>query len=90
MEHSPETYARVVPRMRQALETAGRDPASITVTVVGSVGTPDELARWAELGVNRVIVTAWCKGENPLTGMERFATELIEPAGATWKPAVGA
>jgi len=87
MEHSPETYARVLPRMRQVLEQAGRDPASVTVTVVGSVASPDDLARWAELGVDRLIVTPWARDETPLGGMERFATEIIEPAGATWEPA---
>lgn len=89
MEHSPETYARVMPRMQQALETAGRDPASVTTTVVGSAGSPGDLSRWAELGVDRLIVTSWSEGENPLAGMERFATDIIGPAGATWDPAAG-
>ena len=73
--------------MRHVLEEAGRDPASVTVTVVGSVASADDLAGWAQLGVDRLIVTPWGKGENPLLGMERFATEIIEPAGAAWEPA---
>jgi probable F420-dependent oxidoreductase len=86
MEHSPETYPRAARRMRQVLESEGRDPASVSVSVVGSAQSPDDLARWAELGVDRLIVTPWGKGEDRLTGMERFATDILQPAGATWEP----
>ena len=87
MEHSVETYPQVASRMQEILEAEGRDPASITVSVVGSVGSADDIARWAELGVDRLIVARpWGRDQTPMAGIERFASDILEPAGATWEP----
>ena len=52
-----------VPRLRQALEDAGRDPADFPVVPFGSVPTPGKLEHFAELGIEEVVVN--CPDTDP-------------------------
>jgi probable F420-dependent oxidoreductase len=47
---------QVLPRFRQMLTEAGRDPQSMPVTLFGPAEDADRLARYRDLGVARVVV----------------------------------
>ena len=45
-----------MPQFQQMAKDAGRDPATIPVTVFGSREDPEALKRWRDRGVTRVVV----------------------------------
>jgi probable F420-dependent oxidoreductase len=45
-----------LPKFRQMLAEAGRDPASVPVTLFGVTPEPERLARYRDLGIARVVV----------------------------------
>lgn len=73
MDHTPASAAKKAARVRQLASDACRDPAEISVTVAGHCDTPDDVARWSEAGVDRLIVTPWRRAREALDGMREFA-----------------
>ena len=55
---------------------AGRATGSSTASA-GPVDSRDDVARWAELGVTRLIVSPWARSREAVDGMRRFA-DLVE------------
>ena len=47
---------QVLPRFRQMLSEAGRDPQSVPVTLFGATEDADRLARYHDLGIARMVV----------------------------------
>jgi probable F420-dependent oxidoreductase len=74
MAHTVESVAAPVARLRSWRAEAGGDPLSITVG--GPVDGADDLERWAEAGVDRLIVSPWQRSPDAVDGMRRFA-ELV-------------
>ncbi len=73
MDHTPESAAEQVNRLRGYLEEAGPSGGRFEVTVSGSVDGRDEVARWEEAGVHRLLVAPWTSSREAVEGMERFA-----------------
>ena len=56
-------------------EEAGRDPASISITVMNAPQSVDELAELGELGVDRVVFTIWPQEPDAvLSELDRFTS----------------
>lgn len=83
MEQTPETIAPLVAQLRAAEEAAGRaTPLEVTaapkqITVVGEAPSPDEVARFAAAGVDRLIVSPWRRSAEAIDGLQRFAEECL-------------
>jgi probable F420-dependent oxidoreductase len=80
--HTPETVAPFVERLHRlrAAEPARDRPFDVTIRVpVDEVG---DLDRWESVGVTRLYLCPWEKGEDPIVGLRRFAAryELVPPA----------
>jgi alkanesulfonate monooxygenase SsuD/methylene tetrahydromethanopterin reductase-like flavin-dependent oxidoreductase (luciferase family) len=45
-----------LPRLAEAYEAAGRDPATVTVIPFGTVPTPEKLDYYAGLGIEEVVL----------------------------------
>jgi len=73
MGHTPETAAAQVAALRRAEADAGRTGPPVEVTVMGQVAEPADLERWAEAGVDRLIVVPWARSREALDGIRRFA-----------------
>jgi len=70
----------VLPRFRQMLSEAGRDPHSVPVTLFGATEDADRLARYRDLGIVRVVVMLPSgKSDQILPTLDRWA-ELIHRA----------
>jgi probable F420-dependent oxidoreductase len=70
----------VLPRFRQMLSEAGRDPHSVPVTLFGATEDADRLARYHDLGIVRVVVMLpSAKSDQILPTLDRWA-ELIHRA----------
>ncbi len=60
--------------MYRAAEEHGRDPATLTVTVMGAVEDPAGLANLGEEGVDRAVLTIWTEDSDEiLRELDRFA-----------------
>jgi alkanesulfonate monooxygenase SsuD/methylene tetrahydromethanopterin reductase-like flavin-dependent oxidoreductase (luciferase family) len=71
MGHTPESVAPIAKRLR-----AERGDA-FSITVGGAVTSPADAERFAEAGVDRVIVSPWTRTSEALDGIKRFADTLF-------------
>ena len=61
--------------VRRLAEEAGRDPASISITVMNAPQSVDELAELGELDVDRVVFTIWPQEPDAvLSELDRFTS----------------
>ena len=74
---TPESIAAPVERLRQLREEAGRGDARFEVSVGGPVATRDDVERWTDAGVDRLIVAPWERSADAIDGMRRFAERLL-------------
>ena len=71
--HDLQSIEPVLQRLQGALRAQGRALADIEVITAARVNSPDELQRWADLGVTRLVVTPWERGRDAVAALERFA-----------------
>lgn len=77
ISHTPETVTASVERLRRLREDAGRGEARFEVSVGGPVATRDDVSRWADAGVDRLVVAPWDRSADAVEGMRRFADEVL-------------
>ena len=75
--HTVESVRPPVERLRRLRDEARRADVPFEVTVGGPVSTRDDVARWEEAGVHRLIVAPWPRSTAAIDGMRRFA-EVME------------
>jgi probable F420-dependent oxidoreductase len=81
MGHTQETVGRPVARLRELLADAGRDPAAFEVCIGGPVASADDLRRYEDLGVTRLLVAPWRRSRDAIDGIKRFADTVgLEPS----------
>jgi probable F420-dependent oxidoreductase len=71
--HTPESVLPFVTRLRALRKEAGRGAEPFELTVRGDVETPDDIKRWEEAGVDRVLVHPWRRSPEAAEGLRRFA-----------------
>ena len=74
--HTFESGEEQIGRLRALLAEHGREADHFQIVFGGSVTSRDDIARWEELGVTRLIVAPWERSRGAVDGMRRFA-ELI-------------
>jgi len=77
MGHTLETAAPQIERLHSLLREYERDASSFQVLLGGPVAERDDVRRWADLGVTRLIVSPWRRSPDALDALARFA-ELVE------------
>lgn len=77
--HTPDTVASQVERLRALLGTGGRAdaPFEITVSHGGPVPSRDQIERYREVGVDRVVIMPWRRGGEAVAGVEDLARRLL-------------
>jgi probable F420-dependent oxidoreductase len=73
MGHDFESGGRQVARLQALFVERGRDPGDFQVCLGGPVESRDDVNRWADLGVTRLIVSPWPRSREAVDGMRRFA-----------------
>jgi len=76
MGHTLETAAAPIERLRELRREYGRDDASFQICLGGPVEKHDDVKRWEELGVTRLLVSPWRRSPEAIDGLRRFA-ELV-------------
>jgi probable F420-dependent oxidoreductase len=75
LDHTPESVQEPLRRLR---ELRGDRPR-LEITVGGSVLSRDDVARWEEAGVDRLLVSPWARSREAMDGLRRFAEIVLEP-----------
>jgi len=73
LTHSLDSASARVARLRALRREAGRENEPFQVTLGGDPFEPDEISRWEEAGVDRLVVSPWKRSREALDGLRRFA-----------------
>jgi probable F420-dependent oxidoreductase len=76
MNHTLDQIPAAARRLRSLREEAGR-PGRVEITLGGAIETSADLDRYAEGGVDRVIVRPWRSSKDALEGIRRFAGGVL-------------
>ncbi len=79
MNHDFDSGARQITELHALLAEQGRDPGGFQFCLGGPVTSADDVARWEELGVTRLIVSPWPRSKEAVEGMRRFADQMQLP-----------
>ena len=74
--HSLEEMQAFAGKLRAFRLEYGRSDA-VEITGGGPIETQADVERWAEAGVDRVIVSPWQRSRDALAGLERFAEQVM-------------
>jgi probable F420-dependent oxidoreductase len=77
MMHDLASAAESIGKLRRMTEEAGRDPDGLEVSLGGRVEDAEDIERWAELGVDRLMVAPWKRSPEAVDALERFAGRFI-------------
>jgi probable F420-dependent oxidoreductase len=75
-EHTPASLPPVLDRLHRCLDDVGRSHDDVSITVAGDVTTPEDVAAWAALGVDRLIMTPWTRSRESIDAMTAFAARF--------------
>jgi probable F420-dependent oxidoreductase len=80
MSHTFESATAQIERLRAHLRDHGRERDPFQVVLGGPVQSRDDVARWEELGVTRLIVSPWRRSPDAVDALARFADLVgLEP-----------
>lgn len=71
--HTPESVGKLVLQLRALREQAGFHDAPVEVTVSGQPDSLETVERFAEAGVDRLIVSPWRRSREAVEGLRRLA-----------------
>jgi alkanesulfonate monooxygenase SsuD/methylene tetrahydromethanopterin reductase-like flavin-dependent oxidoreductase (luciferase family) len=73
MSHDFESAAVQIAALRSLLAEHGREDAPFELCLGGPVESADDVRRWEELGVTRLVISPWARSKEAIEGMRRFA-----------------
>ncbi len=73
MAHTVESVGEPVARLRELLDGYGRGGAGFEVCVGGPVERREDVERWEQAGVTRLIVSPWRRSPEAVDGIKAFA-----------------
>jgi probable F420-dependent oxidoreductase len=73
MAHTIETAPKQLERLREVREEYGRVDAPFQICFGAPVESRDDVKRWEDLGVTRLVVSPWRRSKEAVDGMRRFA-----------------
>ena len=76
MAHTFESAPVAIARLRELLAEHDRTGNDFQICLGGPVGSRDDVARWEELGVTRLVVSPWTRSKEAIDGMRRFADDV--------------
>jgi probable F420-dependent oxidoreductase len=76
--HTLATIKPVLKKLREAAHAEGRNPDQLEIITAAEVSSRDELRRWEDLGVTRLVVCPWQRGRDAVAGLQRFAEKVLD------------
>ncbi len=77
MSHTPESAATPIGRLHALRADGPRAGEPMQICLGASVASRDDVARWEDLGVTRVIVSPWRRSPEALESLHRFADLVL-------------
>jgi probable F420-dependent oxidoreductase len=77
LTHTPESAAERVAHLAELRRQAGREGERFEVTLGGEVSDPDDVKRWEEVGVDRLVVAPWKRSREAVDALRRFADQFL-------------
>jgi probable F420-dependent oxidoreductase len=77
MGHSLDSGAAQIASLRALLAESGRDSSDFQFVLGGPVASRDDVKRWEEIGVTRLIVSPWRRSPEAIEGMKAFAHAVL-------------
>lgn len=74
--HTFESAVEPITRLRTLLTELGRDPDGFQIVLGGAHESVDDVRRWEDVGVTRLIVAPWRRSREAIDGMRRFADQM--------------
>jgi probable F420-dependent oxidoreductase len=82
MNHTLDDLGPSLTRLRSLADRAGRTtPIEVTLNA-SDVRSVDDVARYADAGVSRIIVRPWRRSSEAIDAIRRFATDVLAPMRA--------
>jgi alkanesulfonate monooxygenase SsuD/methylene tetrahydromethanopterin reductase-like flavin-dependent oxidoreductase (luciferase family) len=75
--HTPDSVRAPLARLRALREREERAHEPFEITIGASLGSKDDAARFAELGVHRILLTPWQRSREAVDGLRRAAEALL-------------
>jgi probable F420-dependent oxidoreductase len=75
--HDPTSAAARVRRLRDLRREAGRERERFEVTLGGEIRRPDDLKRWEDAGVDRLVVSPWRRSSEAVEALRRYADLVL-------------
>jgi len=76
INHTFESAVEPIARLRALLDELGRPSDGFQIVLGGAHGSLDDVRRWEDLGVTRLIVAPWQRSREAIDGMRRFADTM--------------
>ena len=73
LAHTLETATALTARLRELRREAGRETARFEVSLGGRLREPDDVKRWEDAGVDRLVVSPWQRSRECIEGLRRYA-----------------
>ncbi len=77
MAHSLESATAQIAILRELLAEYGRAAVPFQIVLGGPVTSRDDLRRWEDIGVTRMIVSPWRRSPEAVEAMKRFAGDYV-------------
>jgi probable F420-dependent oxidoreductase len=75
--HTPESAAARVKRLRELRREAGREAERFEVSLGGRLREPDDIERWREAGVDRLVVSPWRRSPEAVEALRLYAQRVL-------------
>jgi probable F420-dependent oxidoreductase len=75
--HTPDSLRAPLARLRELREREERAHEPFEITIGASLASKDDAARFAELGVHRILLTPWQRSREAVDGLRRAAEMLL-------------
>ncbi len=76
MQSDFERGAMLIGQLRELLAEQGRDDSNFQFCLGGRVSSRDDVKRWEEIGVTRMVFAPWQRSREAIDGIRRFADEI--------------
>jgi len=76
LAHTFETARPLIERLRELREEIELGHEKFEISLGARVNSRDDVRRWSELGVDRLMVAPWSRSREALDGLRRFAEFL--------------
>jgi probable F420-dependent oxidoreductase len=77
LDHTPQSVAGLVARLDELRRDAGRDDDPFTVSAGGTLDSRDDVRRFEDAGVHRLIAAPWRRSREAIDGLRLLADRVL-------------